>query len=354
LDLPTLYNLNADVSSARIFAITPGGAVSGIDFVMMDNSIRSVSAFGQTAPAPPSFTIQIHVRLEDSAKIPVFASGDFTSVRFTDTITGVQKTQQIRSSFSVSLSTSSRVQEYRVSVENLPAGMVVKSMTYGSSDVLAYTLKIPTTKTTILPARPTVPELTITLATVPGPSLDGVRVTGRAKDTEVRAIYLSGNPGTFFSDGTFEFRGVAPGRYSIAAPGSSPVSSLGASIVVGDRDMDGVEIEAIAVLPNDAKQPRPPDTTGTHAPGTVLPLAAFRGRIVEEASGVPIEEGTIRLIGRNSITVPIGVGGEFQFTRLLPGSYDLEVRIFGHSNVLQPIVIGDEDVRIDVKTLRLY
>jgi hypothetical protein len=354
VDLPTFYPGTADVSNARIFAITPGGAVSGIDFVMMDNSVRSPSAFGQTAPpAPPSFTIQTQVRLEDSAKLPVFASGDFTSVRFTDTITGTQRTQQIRGSFSVGLSTSSRAPEYRVSVENLPAGMVVKSMTYGSSDVLANTLKIPTTNGTILLSRLTAPVLTITLAAVPVPSLGGVRVTGRTKDTDARAIYLSGAPGTYFADGTFEFRGVAPGRYSIAAFGSSPVSSLGASIVVGDRDMEGIEMETIAVLPA-VLQPTFSDAPRTPVPGTVLPLASFRGRILEEASGVPIEEGTIRLIGRNSITASVGTGGEFEFLRLLPGTYDLEVRIFGHSNVLQRIVIEDENIRLDVKTLRLY
>ena len=354
VDLPTFYPGTADVSNARIFAIAPGGAVSGIDFVMMDNSVRSASAFGQTAPpAPPSFTIQTQVRLEDSAKLPVFASGDFTSVRFTDTITGAQRTQQIKGSFSVGLSTSNRAPEYRVSVENLPAGMVVKSMTYGSSDVLANTLKIPTTNGTILLSRSTAPVLTITLAAVPVPSLAGVRVAGRAKDTDARAIYLSGRPGTFFSDGTFEFLGVPPGRHSIAAFGSSPVSSLGAAIVVGDRDMEGIEMETVAVLPA-VLQPTLSDATGTPAPSTVLPLASFRGRILEEASGVPIEEGTIRLIGRNSITVSVGTGGEFEFLRLLPGTYDLEVRIFGHSNVLQPIVIEGESIRLDVKTLRLY
>jgi hypothetical protein len=231
--------------------------------------------------------------------------------------------------------------------------MVVKSMTYGSSDVLANTLKIPTTNGTILLSRSTAPVLTITLAAVPVPSLAGVRVTGRAKDTDARAIYLSGRPGTFFSDGTFEFLGVPPGRHSMAAFGSSPVSSLGAAIVVGDRDMEGIEMETIAVLPA-VLQPTLSDATGTAAPGTVLPLPSFRGRILEEASGVPIEEGTIRLIGRNSITVSVGTGGEFEFLRLLPGTYDLEVRIFGHSNVLQPIVIEGESIRLDVKTLRLY
>ena len=362
VDLPTFYPGTADVSNARIFAITPGGAVSGIDFVMMDNSVRAASSsgvfFGITSLTQVQITIPIRVRMEPGAKLPVFAAGSFTMVRFTDTFTGVQTSQTIKDSFVFSVSPSN---EFRVDVVNLPVGYVVNSIMYGTTDVTSSSLKIPAallprptivtangiTQVTVASAPPAgqpAPELTISLAKVPVPSGPGVRVAGRAKDTDARAIYLSGRPGTFFSDGTFEFLGVPPGRHSIAAFGSSPVSSLGASIVVGDRDVDGVEIETIAVLPNDAKQPRPPDASGTHAPGSVLPLAAFRGRIVEEASGVPIEEGTIRLMGRDSITVPIGVGGKFEFSGLLPGTYELEVRIFGHSNVLQPIIIGDEDI----------
>ena len=376
VDLPTFYPGTADVSKARIFAITAGGAVSGIDFVMMDNSIRpavSSGAFGiiNSSLVQIQIAMPIRVRMETLAKLPVFAEGSFTMVRFTDTSTGVQRAQTIKDSFVFNLSPSSGPPEFRVDVVNLPEGYVVKSITYGTTDVTTNPLKIPpallprpmivtangtTTITTAfaLPAGQTAPELNITLTTVPVAVVPGVRVTGRAKDTEPRSIYISGSPGTFFSDGTFEFRGVAPGRYSIAAPGSSPQPSLGASIVVGDRNMDAVELEPIAVLPIDAKQPRPPDATGTHAPGTVLPLSAFRGRIIEEASGTPIEEGTVRLIGRDSATVPLGAGGEFEFQRLLPGSYELEVRIFGHSNVLLPVVIGDEDLRLDVKTLRLY
>jgi len=376
VDLPTFYPGTADVSNARVFAITPGGAVSGIDFVMMDNSIRSAGSSGVFGISSSSLvqlqmTIPIRVRMDPGVKLPVFAAGSFTMVRFTDTSIGVQRTQTIKDSFSFNLTLSSGSPEFRVDVVNLPAGYIVKSITYGTTDVTANPLKIPAallprpsivtangiTQVTIASAPPngqSVAELTISMATVPVSAVPGARVTGRAKDMEPRSIYMSGNPGTFFSDGSFEFRGVAPGRYSIAAPGSSPAPSLGASIVVGDRDMEGVDMETIAVLPNDAKQPRPPDTTGTHAPGTVLPLSSFRGRIIEEASGAPIVEGTIRLIGRDSITVAVGTGGEFEFSRLLPGTYDLEVRIFGHSNVLQPVVIGDEDIRLDVKTLRLY
>ncbi len=376
VDLPTFYPGTADMAKARIFSIAPGGAVSGIDFVMMDTSIRSASAFdgialGAQVNIAPSFTIQTHVKLEGGAKLPVFALGAFTAVRLTDTATGIQRTQQIKDSFSFSLSISSSTPEYRISVVNIPEGYVVKSMMYGTNNVMANPLKIPpalvprptiltvngvtqTAVSSVSPPGQTAPELTIILATNPVSPVPGARVTGRAKDTEARSIYLSGTPGTFYSDGTFEFRGVPPGRHSIAALGTSPRPSYAASVIVGDRDIDGVDLEVIAVMPLDVMQPTAPGSVGIHAPGTVLPLASFRGRIIEEASGTPIEEGTIKLIGRDSAVAPIGTGGEFEFQRLLPGTYELEVRIFGHSNVLLPIVIGDEDLRLDVKTLRLY
>src|SRR5262245_1212332 len=41
VDLPTYYPGTADMKQARIFSVVPGGTVSGMDFVMMDSSIRS-------------------------------------------------------------------------------------------------------------------------------------------------------------------------------------------------------------------------------------------------------------------------------------------------------------------------
>ena len=375
VDLPTFYPGTADMKQARIFSIAPGGAVSGIDFIMMDTSIRSASAsdtFGLIAQiATPPFALQVQVQLEGGAKLPVSASGALTAIRFTDVTLGSQRAELLKKSFSVSLSLSGSTPEYRVRIENLPEGYIVKSMTYGTADVMTNSLKIPpallprpailtlngVTQTSIVSVPPSgqiAPELTITLATVPVPAVPGIRVTGRAKDTVPRAIYLSGIPGILYSDGTYEFRGVPPGRHSIAALGSSSLPSLGASIVVGDRDLEGVDLGASAVLPLDVNTPKAPGPAGIHGPGSVLPLPSFRGRLLEEASGSPIEEGTVRLIGRDSAVAQVGIGGEFEFQRLLPGTYNLELRIFGHSNVLQPIVIGDEDVRIDIKTLRLF
>jgi hypothetical protein len=376
VDLPTFYPGTADMTQARIFSVASGGAVSGIDFVMMDTSVRSASAFdtfGSISQAAnnPSLAVKVNVAVEGGAKLPIFGSGAFTGIRFTDVTTSSQRTQLLKGSFSFSLTLSGSTPEYRVQIENLPEGYIVKSMTYGTTDVLTNSLKIPsaliprfTIQTsngvtvagvfyTPVPGQ-TIPELNITLAIVPLAAVPGVRVTGRIKDNDPRGVYLSGTPGILFSDGTYEFRGVSPGRHSIAAFGAAGVLSLGASIVVGDRDLEGVLLDASPVLPRDVNIPKSPGPAGTHSPGSVLPFASIRGRIVEEASGTPIAEGTVRLIGRDSVMAPVGTGGEFEFTRLLPGTYELEVRIFGHSNVLQPIVIGDEDLRLDVKTLRLY
>jgi hypothetical protein len=375
VDLPTFYPGTADVSSARIFAITPGGAVSGIDFVMMDNSIRSASSsnvFGITnvTLAQAQIAMPIRILMEPGVKLPVFADGSLTTVRFTDTSTGVQRSQTIKDSFSFNLPVSGGTPEFRIDVVNLPVGYAVKSIMYGTTDVMTNPLKIPAAlllrqvmvmangiiqvSTSGIRGGQTSPELTISLATVPLPAVPGVRVAGRIKDTDPRGIYLSGTSGTIYSDGTYEFRGVPPGRHSIAAYGAAGILSMGASIVVGDQDLDGILLDASPVLPGDVNIPKPPGPAGIHSPGSVLPLVSIRGRIIEEASGTPIEEGTVRLIGRDSVMASVGTGGEFEFSRLLPGTYELEVRIFGHSNVLQSIVIADEDVRVDVKTLRLY
>jgi hypothetical protein len=46
VDLPTFYPGTSDLTKARVFSVTPGGAVSGIDFVMLDTSVRVIPANG--------------------------------------------------------------------------------------------------------------------------------------------------------------------------------------------------------------------------------------------------------------------------------------------------------------------
>jgi hypothetical protein len=372
VDLPTFYPGTSDLTKARVFSVTPGGAGSGIDFVMMDTSVRLIATndFG-AAPASTPILIPVEVRVESGARLPVFSSGAFTLIQFTDVATRNEVRRSLTNSFIASVNTQTAAPEFRVRITNLPEGYVVKSMKYGTTDITSTTLKIPpallprpaiTTAggvtqaalTSAAPAGMTAPVLIVTLDKLPVTGIPGTRVTGSLQNPEGRSISMSGSPGILYSDGTFEFRGVAPGRHNIAAIGTSGASSFGASVVVGDRDVDGVKLEPIAVLPVEVKQADGEAQPVSQPPGTVLPPVSFRGRVIEEASGKPIQEGTVRLIGRNSAEAVVGPGGEFEFSGLLAGNYEVEVRIFGHSNVIQPVVVSDQPIHVDVKTLRLY
>src|SRR4029453_6351166 len=87
---------------------------------------------------------------------------------------------------------------------------------------------------TLRPAATPPSALTITIGESARPSTGGVRVSGVIGSREKRRLYISGKPGTRFSDGTFEFQGVQPGRHLIASVGNSnPFASV---VVVGDQD----------------------------------------------------------------------------------------------------------------------
>jgi hypothetical protein len=177
----------------------------------------------------------------------------------------------------------------------------------------------------------------------------GVRVTGSAPTAEVRSVYLSGVPGIFFADGTFEFRGVQPGRYTISTP-DNPSSSrpLAAAIVVGDQDVTGIELTATPLLPLNIKTPAPPGPVGNLAAGSTIPLSAVRGLVLDEMTREPITEGTVYLTGHYGGSRSLVPDGRFEFTRLLPGSYELEVQAFGHGTIKKTIVVGEDDVQLDM------
>ena len=40
--------------------------------------------------------------------------------------------------------------------------------------------------------------------------------------------------------------------------------------------------------------------------------------------------------------------------QLLPGTYDLEVQIFGHSNIKQSVEIDDKDMKLELISRKLY
>jgi hypothetical protein len=178
----------------------------------------------------------------------------------------------------------------------------------------------------------------------------GVRVTGKLPQNMIRTLYLAGAPSTVFSDATFEFRNVAPGRNNILTLDNSPLlKTLVASIVVGSTDLANVEVVNTPALPLKASAAAPSTPAGTRNTG-VIPLASLRGRILDVETGTPVTAGKVFIVGQTWDGFDLGSEGKFEFPNLLPGSYELEVQGFGYPTFRRPLVIDDKDVELELKT----
>jgi hypothetical protein len=161
-----------------------------------------------------------------------------------------------------------------------------------------------------------------------------------------RSIYLSGKPGFLFSDGTFEFRAVPPGRHSIITLDGSP---LAASVVVGNSDVDDIQLLSTPALPVGILAPVTPAPAGTNAPG-VLPLASLRVTARNQDTQDPLITRMAFLTGgAYGGSRPLNEDGTFEFSPLLPGTYNVEIQSFGFETVKRSVVIGEAsvDLRID-------
>jgi hypothetical protein len=247
--------------------------------------------------------------------------------------------------------------DYNFAVENLPEDYEVKSATYGAVDLTSHPLNIPTSASAFnQPNQPTsfrgltavAPSTIVVTLGSKGylPSQKSARVTGRLRDTAQRAIYISGSPGIIYSDGTFEFRNVVPGRHSIVSTGpklTSPV--FASSLVVGEHDIGDVELVPVPVLPAGIISRGSPGPAGSHAPG-IVSLVSIRGQIVEESSGMPLAEGTAFIVGERWATIPVDSEGKFELKNLLPGTYSLTFLMTGYKTYEQSVVVVDDDIRL--------
>lgn len=414
LDLQTYYPGTPDMATAKELAITPGANLAGIDFTLGNSSFGRAATIGSFGlAAPPAVAVPLRVTIEGGGRVPLSGAGKITSVRLD--MNGSAITVPVTGT--VVNVPGPQTTAYRVTVENLPETYAVKSITYGSTDLMTNTLRLtpanfPSSGTSIVqlgnatlqmlpligtpttagattttvaqwaqlfqnqiqlqvngnaltagvmlstsqPAVTPPSMLSITLApTAPKPT-SGVRVTGRANFGGARTIYLSGIPGAVYSDGTFEVYGVPPGRHTIVTRyNPTGLQPLAASIVVGNRDIDGITLEETALLPINAWEPTPPRTAGERPAGNI-PLAKVTGTLVEEISKEPIAEGTVVLKtnGYYSASFPVDADGHFELPPLLPGTYDFEVQIFGHSNVKRSIEIDDRDMKLEILSRKLY
>jgi len=365
VNLPTYYPSTLDVSKGSSVSVAASAVVANIDITMDDASIRPPDSATDVSDVA-GLTLPVQVRMEGDAKQPVFANGKSIMLRFTRTKDGAMSESPLNASIlNIPVPNSLPGYEYRVTIENLPAGYTVKSMVQDGVNILNNTLKV-TAKNFIqaeipvygaaLPGAmqdkvriaygaggPMIPlEVTLTGAASNSPS--GVRVQGKAPNRGTWELSMDGSSTILFADGSFECRGVMPGRHVVLLQNKlvEPVRSLAASIVVGDQDLNDVVVEDTVVLPKEIQFP-----AETPPRGTVVPLVSIRGRVVDSAKH-PLLGGSVTLSGANSAAFPIDNEGLFHIPGLLPGTYDLAVERSREDALHLTVHLGEADVDLDV------
>jgi hypothetical protein len=224
----------------------------------------------------------------------------------------------------------------------LPPGYALKSLTYGSVDLLKNTLKIASADTD---------ELRVVISTSnPTP----VRVRGRVIGLDA-ASFARGSvnamlsSSTYFitlnavvaADGTFEFANVFPGSYLLRAVGPSVLSSPNLTVTVANTDVGNLEIRV----------PSLKDITGhvTIEGGGPYPLFAIPLASLAPVIGAPGASGTLPTIrpaadGTFHIGLP---AGEIRISNLvgLPPGYTVKSFSYGSTDLLKnPLKIAATDM----------
>jgi hypothetical protein len=370
--VPTWYPGTPEQSSATVVRVLPKLEVAAIDFSIRNESIRQANT-DRDGDAVIPIVLQV-----DGGNVPVFSGGQPVLLRMTRTSNGLAGTALLSDRYIKFPLPTRAASDHRVTIENLPANYVVKSLTYGSTDLRTGTLHVPASFIIGGPSHTPVSiqgggtfvfsfeipvighrdsrsttAISITLERLPqARQASGVRVSGQARPRDDKPVYLSGIPATLFADGTFEFLGVPAGRHSIATLDVA-TRALGASIVVGNSDLDGIDLEDIRATPTDIQIRKPPTPTSNRVPGPRLPLTAIRGRIVDETTKQPLDRGLVFIDGPYSPSSAPNEDGRFEIDRLVPGTYSIEVRVLGYAPSSQIVSVGDSgaDILLTVRKL---
>jgi 5-hydroxyisourate hydrolase-like protein (transthyretin family) len=388
LDFPTYFPGTLDMSAGTIVSVTAKVKIADMNFALQDASIPTATSDSYLASIQPALSIPILVHVENGGKQPVSANGAYVRVGLMRTADGLRSDIPL-SAPAISAAVPSAIvgADYRITVDNLPNGYVLKSLTFGSTNLMTDTLKLTAANFLQLAPASTVsgfpvtvnggtytitvqtaggtttsvpisaPPLTgvasnainVTLGVVPPtvPPPSGLRITGRAPVNEAWSIYRDDMPGTFYADGTFELEGVPPGRHIILLQDNSSTPHYYAALVrVGDQNLDGVVLESTNILPTRGLDQ--PTTAGVPTSSSAQPLAGFFGRVVEEAGGSPISQGSVTVLGGTRTTIPISQDGKIILPNLLPGSYDLRVEVYEHFTRFETVVIDDRDIHVDL------
>lgn len=355
VDLPTYYPGTPQMSAGTIVKIAPGVSLAGLDFAISDNSLRTEATDTYSVPVSRR-SLVTRVLAEGGGEIPVSSSTGPVMLEFERTADRAITTIPVTATSTIlEFFLAMNMTEFQITMKNLPEGYVVRAIMSGSTDITASTLKIPGTLNPSVGVQGPVPPLTVLLAAAPVPasSSGGVRVTGIDRPGDTHPVYLSGTQGIVFSDGTFEFRNVPPGRHTIAAI-ALPGRARGTTVVVGDRNLDNVALTDISTLPSDIQTPASPGPPGERPAGSTFAPVTLRARVVEEKSKQPAPAGQVYINGRFGPAYSLDADGRFAIQNLLPGVYSVEILMFGYSTVNQEITVGVENLDVELTSRKLY
>jgi hypothetical protein len=344
VDATSILANSLSSSAIRALQLSISGAITAADLASLLLNARASSSPATTTRIP------INLRIENGGRIPATAGGDGAKLWITSTspATATLSAWLDDSYLNIPLPLPSHTDEYQVHIDVLPDSYRIQSLRYGSDDLTKTNLKLTASANAICGEPPKVDTqtLSVTLAVAPPDGAKaGVMVSGFAAAGEERYVYLSGTPGTFFTDGTFEFRNVLPGRYTLLSLDTSmPPRPLGATIIVGDRDFPLIDLNKmpLAFVPN-IPSPEGPRPAGGQLPGTIASVGVLHGQLISAKSKQPVH-GVVSVNG-----VPIvstGEDGRFDIPNVLPGSYQIQFDVFNHYTLRQTVTVGEGDTAI--------
>jgi hypothetical protein len=373
VDVPTYYPGTAQVNEAAIVKVTPGAAIAGMDFAIGDGSIRTADT-DLYRVAMGRKSVPLRVNAEDGSKLPVSAPGGTVFVEFERAADGaVTSIPVTATSGMLEYLLAVPSTEYRVSLRNLPEGYAVKSIMDGSRDMTgsSYAPNSPENlarrasealnplpagaKIIFISNRGPSGPMTVTVGPIAdnAPNASGVRITGVNRPGDRHPVFLSGTEGIVFSDGTFEFRNVPPGRHTIASV-DLPGRARGLTVVVGNENLDNLELTEVATLPMDIQTPKSPGTTNDRPAGSSVSPVTLRVRVLEEKSKQPPPAGDVYINDRSGPAYSLDAEGKLAVKNLLPGVYRVEILMFGYSTVDEEITVGVEDISVELTSRKLY
>ena len=374
LDLQTYYPGTQAFAEATVLTIASGSTTSGINFVLNESSLgrantagayaagamifSRIALMGNSTPViPNSALIALGKSVEHGGKVPITANGREISVRLrsaTDDLSFPINSAYVQ----VPLS-----RDFSVSVEGLPETHKVKSVALGGTDITNGTFRVSESSGTVSwtlrsasgnamtvnigtpPASAPSFTIAITLSPVSLTIERGVSVWGHVGFMDKPTLFISGMPGTLYADGSFEFRNVMPGRHLIAA--AHKFTPKAAVVVVGDRDIFGIELKSTLAHP-DISVPTTIPPAGPIAPGTVIPLPRIVGTVVDGETGMPLKEGGLVTVENEGYrrSFPLDAGGGFESLALFPGTYDVTLWFLNHISGRARVIVEDNDVPV--------